>query len=90
MLSCFGNYCFPQNEIRNVQVPDVLHVAEVLREHEAHIAGLLSSGLHDSESEQQELSEIWTSVSRSHSGMYHPVFCSERWDETPHSSRAVY
>lgn len=45
-----------------VQVPGVLQVVEVLRELTAHVAGLLSSSSQDSETEQQEVSEVWTSV----------------------------
>lgn len=48
-----------------VQVPDVLHVGEVLqvlREPAAHGAGSLSSSSQDSETEQQETSKGWTSV----------------------------
>lgn len=45
-----------------VQVPGVLQVVEVLRELTAHVAGLLSLSSQDSETEQQEVSEVWTSV----------------------------
>lgn len=68
-----------------VQVPDVLHVVEVLRELAAHVAGLLSSSSQDSEMEQQGISEVRYKCLLSHSGMYYPVFCSERWDETHRS-----
>lgn len=68
-----------------VQVPDVLHVVEVLREPAAHVAGLLSSSSQDSEMEQQGMSEVRYKCLLSHSGMYYPVFCSERWDETHRS-----
>lgn len=69
-----------------VQVPNVFNVVEVVKKTKhAHVAGLLFLSPQDSEMEQRELSEVWTSV-YSHSGVYHSVFCSERWDETPHSS----
>lgn len=41
-----------------VQVPDVLHVVEVLREPAAHVAGLLSTSSQDSEWEQQEMRSL--------------------------------
>lgn len=67
-----------------VQVPGVLQVVEVLRELTAHVAGLLSLSSQDSETEQQEVSEVWKCC-LSHSGMDHPVFCSDKRDETHRS-----